>query len=335
VTDLEKLKGASEMNAKDSKNSTNGVLPAGGPPRNPPPGAVAPGNPANAPPAAAAPGQPANAFQFGCTPWQKMAPPRNKGFAAATAVSVLSGLAVFAVACYYLRPPQPPPPPPARPVAVVRELPRIAESAVKPPVTPAELPPLPPPPEPAVVVREVPKVVERVVEVPVLRAEPPRPPPPPPEPPPPPPQPWAGIWRSAQSKATLRLSQTRAGIEGYYSPANGNFAPGDLERVVLSGDRLSFSVVLGTRRHGMRMERDGDTAMVFKWVDIDGLREEYRKLDQMVAQRHATVQQALIVRRQIQEALRTAGPQHEKLLGTFTREEAPSMTGMPTLRRVP
>ncbi len=277
--------------------NTNGKQPAvnTAPPTNPPP-AAPPGY------GLPGPGQPANVFLFPNNPWAGMVappPPRGKGYAVSAAVSVFAGLAVFGVACYYLRAPEPPPPaPPA------------------------------PPPEPQVIVkeitREVPTIVERFIETKPVEAPPPPITLPPPEPPAPvaaPPQPWTGVWRSAQAKASLRLAQTPAGIAGFYSPANGHYAPGDIERVSLSGDVLTFSAILGTRRYCMRMERDGETARLFQWVDIDGLREEYRKLDQMVARRQATVQQALIVRREIQAALKTAGPAHAKQVGVFTRED--------------
>jgi hypothetical protein len=110
-----------------------------------------------------------------------------------------------------------------------------------------------------------------------MRAEPKiEAPKPPPAPPPEPPSPWTSIWRSEKAKASLRISVSKEGITGYYSAPNGFYAPGDIERAELKGDVLTFSVVLGNRRHGMRVEKSGDTISVFKWVDIDGLRDEYR-----------------------------------------------------------
>lgn len=47
-------------------------------------------------------------------------------------------------------------------------------------------------------------------------------------------------------------------------------------------------------------------------------------MDLLVARRQITVQQALYARQQLQAALKTAGPEHARELGVFTREEAPA-----------
>src|SRR5262245_6746095 len=119
------------MNANENQPTANNV------PTGNPPGA----------------GQPANIIFYPQNPWQGMAAPypyaaqRGKGYAVSAAVSVLAGLAVFGVACYYLRAPAPLPPPPP-----------------------------PPPAEPQVIVKEVVREVPKYVDRPVLRTEPPPPP---------------------------------------------------------------------------------------------------------------------------------------------------------------
>jgi hypothetical protein len=178
-----------------------------------------------------------------------------------------------------------------------------------------------PPPPPKVEPKPEPKVE--------LKAEAPKPPPLPPQPPEPPPSPWTALYRGPDNKATLRLSVDKDGVKGFYSPPNWMYAAADLERGEVKGDLLTASVVLGTRRYGLRAERDGDTITVFKWVDPDGLRDEYRLVEVAFAQGRINIQQALLARQQIQAAMKTAGPEHAKNVGAWVREDAPKMVTQP------
>jgi hypothetical protein len=229
---------------------------------------------------------------------KKRKPEKSVGFAVSMGITIFIGVLPFLGGAWLLLKRKPPPPPePPEPVVIYREA------------------PAPPPP---------PKVEPVKVE---MKAEPPKPPPPPPpvKVPEPPPSPWTGVWRSDKAKASLRLSVSKDGVRGFYSPPNGMYAPGDIEQAALAGDTLSFSVVLGTSRFGMRVERSGDQMTVYKWVDIDGLRDEYRKVEILFAQGKINAYQALAARQQIQAVLKTAGPEREKILGAFVREDAPQM----------
>jgi hypothetical protein len=122
------------------------------------------------------------------------------------------------------------------------------------------------------------------------------------------------------------------GVKGFYSPPNWMYAAADIERGEVKGNLFTCSVVLGTRRFGIRAEREGDTLHVFKWTDPDGLRDEYRLVEVAFAQGRINIQQALLLRQQIQAAMKTAGPEHAKNLGVFVREDAPKMVAQPGRR---
>lgn len=227
----------------------------------------------------------------GMTPMVRRPQGRGAGFVVSMGITLALGVGMFGWATYaMLKPPPAPPPAPPKPVEVVRYV-----------KVPAPPPPPPPKAEP----------------------EPPPPPtPPPPEPEPAPPEPWAGTWRSAAARATIRLVETPDGLRGFYSPPNGTFSPGAVQCAKAEGDTLTFSVMLGSRRFWLKMERSGNTAAVRKWVDVDALQIEYKQVDLLLAQRKITAQQALATRLKLQEALKTAGEEHARDLGTFTREEA-------------
>ncbi|HEY2739631.1 MAG TPA: hypothetical protein VGK45_14575 [Thermoanaerobaculia bacterium] len=187
---------------------------------------------------------------------------------------------------------------------------------------PAEVPT----PEPVVIYKEKPAPAPPPPPPPIVVPEPPPPPKAPPPPPPPPPSPWTGFYHSEKVKQSLRLSVDEEGVKGFYSPGSGFYEPSLLQNSVLKGDVLTFSVVLGTRRFGMRaMRLPNGTIEVWKWIDIDGLLDEYRLVDAAFAQRRVTLQQALLARQQLQMAMKKAGPDHAALLDIFVREDAPKM----------
>jgi hypothetical protein len=251
------------------------------------------------PPRQDAPGQPANVFHFvhQQAPFPYYQPPRGKGYAASAAATVGCLLVIVGLGFYYFRAqektvvveaPAPPPPAPVERI-VYRDRPAPPPVEVKKPE--------PPPPEPVA-------------------------PPPEPEPPPPPAM-WTGIWRSRDRKSSIRLVETPRGVTGFYSVTNAVLAPGDVEGAVVDGDGLSFMAVINDRRFGLRMEREGETAKVVRWIDVDGLREESRKLKALRPRNNLEVAAILRKQQEIQTTMRVAGPEHVKDMGIFTREEAP------------
>jgi hypothetical protein len=236
-----------------------------------------------------------NAFGGMYVPYQQK---RGNGYLGAAGMTVALAAGMVGLGYYYLKPAP------------------VIEKVVEAPAPPA------PAPVERIVYRDRP--APPPVEVKKPEPPPPEPVKPPPEPePPPPPATWTGMWRSRDRKSSIRLVETPRGVTGFYSVTNAVLAPGDIEGAVVDGDGLSFMAVINDRRFGLRMERAGETATVFRWVDVDGLREESRKLKALRPRNNLEVAAILRKQQEIQTTMRVAGPEHAKDMGAFTREEAP------------